>query len=480
MSDLELNSSDLIAINDESAIELPFCINTGSSRLYCSQLLRLLAGKRLVCKGSYQGQTVLLKIFFGASYKRRCQRELDGVRLIQREGINTPRLIASNIDHQAELAYIVFEYIDEVESLDERLKKSSTIEQRLTVFKQALELIAQMHAASIYQRDVHLDNFLLDDLTVYLIDGDQIEREAGDNGLADEFAVKNLAMFFTQLYAWEHSHIEPLLDFYVESRGQDFSTSFYQDIKRQLLEYKQWREKKYIEKKVFRRCSAFDVIKNWQQYCVYSREFDQASVEQFIDNPDKAIAQGEVLKSGRTAIVVKLELNGQNYVVKRYNKKSHLHQFARSLMPSRAAVSWKNGHLLEFNHIPTAKPLLMLENRWAAFRGRSYILTEYIEGCHAFDYFESNQPFDEREAVAVKINTLVKHLHLSGFVHGDLKAHNIWIKGNEPILIDLDGMQKDSSKDATMDDWQRLYRELANSDIKQALFAGINLAELSE
>jgi len=149
-------------------------------------------------------------------------------------------------------------------------------------------------------------------------------------------------------------------------------------------------------------------------------------------------------------------------------------------MPSRAAVSWKNGHLLEFNHIPTAKPLLMLENRWGAFRGRSYILTEYIEGSHAFDYFESSQSFDQRETMAIKINALVKHLHQSGFVHGDLKAHNIWVKGNEPLLIDLDGMEKDSSKDATLDDWRRLYRDLASSDIEQPLFTGIKLGELGE
>jgi len=472
MSDAELTSSDLIAIKDESAIELPFCIDTGSSRLYCSQVLRLLAGKRLVCKGRFQGQMVLLKIFFGASYKRRYQRELDGVRLIHRKGVKTPGLIASNINQQSELAYIVFEYIDGVESLDNRLKHALTIEQRLTVFKQALKLIAQTHAASIYQRDVHLDNFLLGHSAVYLIDGDQIEEEKGEKGLAQEFVVKNLAMFLTQLYSWEHLYIEPLLDFYVESRGQRFQTSFYEDIKQQLSEYKQWREKKYVEKKVFRRCSAFDVIKTWNQYCVYSREFDQASVEEFVCNPDKAIAQGEVLKSGRTAIVVKLELRGQSYIVKRYNKKSHLHQCARSLMSSRTAVSWKNGHLLEFNHIPTAKPLLMLENRWGVFRGRSYILTEYIEGRHAFDYFKSNHPFDEREAMAVKINTLVKHLHQSGFVHGDLKAHNIWLKGNEPLLIDLDGMEREREP-LIKNDWLRLHRDLGSSDVAQALFEGV-------
>ena len=474
MSEMELNSKQLIAVNSETDVQLPFYINTGSARLECSGVLRLLAGKRLVCKGRYQGRTVLLKIFFGASYKRRYQRELDGVRLIKREGICTPRLIASNMDQQSELAYIVFDYIDKVESLDDRLKQASTTEQRLAVFKQALELITQMHGASIYQRDVHFDNFLIDGSTVYLIDGDQIEQEAGKAGLPYEFVVKSLAMFFTQLYPWESAHVDSLISAYIKLRRQDFPTTLCDDIRQQLDEYKQWREKKYIEKKVFRRCSAFDVIKNWSQYCVYSRELQQSSVEQFLANPDKAIANGEVLKSGRTAIVVKLELNGQSYVVKRYNKKSYLHQIARSLMPSRAAVSWKNGHLLEFNHIPTAKPLLMLENRCGAFRGRSYVITEYIEGCHAFDYFKSSESVAEREAMAVRINTLVKNLHQSGFVHGDLKAHNIWVKRNEPILIDLDGMVKNGNK---VDDWQRLYRDLASSDIKQSLFSDIKLDE---
>lgn len=477
MLEMELKSKQLIAVNRELDTQFPFYINAGSARLECSQLLRLLVGKRLVCKGRYQGRTVLLKIFFGPLYKRRYQRELDGVRLIKREGICTPRLISSNIDQPSELAYIAFEYIENVESLDDRLKQASTTRQRLAVFKQALELIAKMHSASIYQRDVHLDNFLIDGSTVYLIDGDQIEKEVGKAGLLYEFVVKNLAMFFTQLYPWESAHIDSLISAYIKLRRQDFPTSLCDDIRQQLDEYKQWREKKYIEKKVFRRCSAFEVIKNWSQYCVYSRELEKSSVEQFIANPDKAIANGKVLKSGRSAIVVKLELNGQSYIAKRYNRKSYLHQFARSLIPSRAAVSWKNGHLLEFNHMPTAKPLLMLENRCGAFRGCSYVITEYIEGCHAFDYFKSSQSVVEREAMAVRINRLVKNLHQSGFVHGDLKAHNIWIKRNEPILIDLDGMVKNGNK---VDDWQRLYRDLGDSDIKQPLFSGIKLDELSQ
>jgi len=75
---------------------------------------------------------------------------------------------------------------------------------------------------------------------------------------------------------------------------------------------------------------------------------------------------------------------------------------------------------------------------------------------------------------------LVKHLHQAGFVHGDLKAHNIWIKGNEPLLIDLDGMEKRRSENMVMEDWQRLYRDLANSDISQSLFLGADVTKVSE
>jgi len=139
-------------------------------------------------------------------------------------------------------------------------------------------------------------------------------------------------------------------------------------------------------------------------------------------------------------------------------------------MTSRAAVSWKNGHLLNFNHIPTAKPLLMLENRWGIFRGRSYVLTEHIEGVHAFEYFETCQESPLRESMAKQINKLVHAMHSCGFIHGDLKAHNIWIHDERPLLIDLDGMAKTSNQQMKADDWRRLKRDLGKRDITTAIF----------
>jgi len=54
-----------------------------------------------------------------------------------------------------------------------------------------------------------------------------------------------------------------------------------------------------------------------------------------------------------------------------------------------------------------------------------------------------------------------------------LKAHNIWIKGNEPILIDLDGMEREQQL-LIEKDWLRLHRDLAESDIATVLFKGVS------
>ncbi|PCI17539.1 MAG: hypothetical protein COB62_07465, partial [Piscirickettsiaceae bacterium] len=236
-----------------------------------------------------------------------------------------------------------------------------------------------------------------------------------------------------------------------------------------------WREKKYVEKKGFRQCGTFDVVKNWHTFCVFSRDFSRNNALNIIKNADALIDKGEVLKSGRTAIVSKINVDGKGYVIKRYNKKSGLHQFFRCLMESRAAVSWKNGHLLEFNHIPTASPVLLFEKRWGICRKKSYILTEYREGIHAFDFFKSNIDVESKVDMAIKVTKLIHHFHQCCFIHGDLKAHNIWIARGEPLLIDLDGMKKVKRNKPRVfrHDWLRLYKDLRENDVAEVLFQNV-------
>lgn len=329
-----------------------------------------------------------------------------------------------------------------------------------------------MHEASIYQQDIHLDNFLTAEEKVYLIDGDQVHLKKGQARLSPKQAIDNLAMFFTQLYPWQDEWIDSMFDCYLAERKSPDSGVVLRAVKQKLLEHRAWREKKYITKKVFRVCSAFNVIKNWRIFCVFSRELRKEHAIQFIDDPDLLIKEGEVLKSGRTATVAKINFGDKSYIVKRYNRKNFFHQFARSLKKSRSAVSWRNGHLLQLYGIPTAKPLLMLERRIGPMRGISYVVTEYLTGLHAFDYFQEDDRSSEAKEMAQKITKLIQDLHQCRFIHGDLKPNNIWITGNRPILIDLDGMRKTNgnAKNLIDKDWSRLKRDLGDSQVAEILF----------
>jgi tRNA A-37 threonylcarbamoyl transferase component Bud32 len=475
MSKVPSHKAIFLQQNQTADISFPFKIESDAleyNSLVCTRALRFLPGKRLVCQANYGGQNVLAKIFFGADYQRRWSREVKGVGYIHEAGIRTPHLLESVIDSTKKMAIAVFEFIDDVKTFDELRQEGSFFSPRTDFFQAALRIIAKMHDASIYQQDIHLDNFLAKDEKVYLVDGDQVHFEKAASGLLARLAVDNLAMFFTQLYPWQGELIEHLFDDYLAERGENGSGVTLLAVKQKLLKYRAWREKKYVGKKVFRTCSAFERIRNWKTFCIFSREFGRDNATHFIGAPDFWIEKGETLKSGRTATVARINLEGKFYLVKRYNRKSSHHQFARCLLESRSAVSWRNGHLLEFNGVPTARPLLIFERRIGPMRGCSYVLTEYLEGLHAFDYFQKDDCSSDAKVMAEKIVKLIENFHQCMFIHGDLKPHNIWITGNEPMLIDLDGMRKIDDNHGTLvdKDWSRLKRDLGNSEVATILF----------
>ncbi len=447
--------------------------------LSCTQLLRNLPSKRMVCQATYGGQTVLVKLFFGASYKRRWQREVDGVIHIASSGVRTPELLEAVVDEQQGIAFAIFEFIDQADTLDACWQKASGDGAKAAIFKQALDVIATLHNSGVVQEDIHLNNFLIGEGGLYLIDGDQVSLQKKGQALSVELAIDNIALFFAQFHPWEDDWVDQVFGCYLGLRGISMTEMPLQALKQKVKEQRTWREGRYVEKKVFRACSEFNLIKNWNNFSVFSREIDEEEAYRFINEPDAFIERGEILKSGRSATVAKIKFAGKSCVVKRYNKKSTHHRLARSLLESRAAVSWRSGHLLRFNGISTAAPLLMLEQRFGVMRFGSYILTEYISGEHAANYFSRDDCSAEAKAMAEKVRRLIVKLHQSEISHGDLKSHNIWIAENSPLLIDLDGMQKNRDKrrqeQLARRDWSRLFRDLGGSEIAPILFKGLNL-----
>jgi hypothetical protein len=137
------------------------------------RLLRVLPGQRYVGAGIWRGTPVLAKLLVGSNAARHFQRELDGVKLLAKEGLTTPQLLADGLK-EGEGGWLLFEFLDGAESLADAWAAVENLpvladEQHL-VLGEALTAVAQMHAQGLWQEDLHLDNLLRHGGKLYLID----------------------------------------------------------------------------------------------------------------------------------------------------------------------------------------------------------------------------------------------------------------------------------------------------------------------
>jgi len=74
-------------------IALPFSLQLDDARpLRCEEILRLLPGRRLVCRADQDGQPVLVKLFMGKDAQREAREDAAGIRAMMAAAIETPPL----------------------------------------------------------------------------------------------------------------------------------------------------------------------------------------------------------------------------------------------------------------------------------------------------------------------------------------------------------------------------------------------------
>lgn len=418
-----------------------FELTINKTRLLLEQNLRFLPSRRLTCRALWQGQQVIAKIFYGGGFKRYLTKELLVLKALEKAGISTPELL--QVDEQVDCGVLIIEYLDKATALSACFNTDSDAEVIEPILTDLTALVLECQRAGFEIKDPHLDNFLLSNGRISLIDAGDIQLTAGP--LEQSKAMANMALLYAQLPV-DLDHIayrvlqKILKD---QSLWQGLEQTAWQQL---LIKQRRWRIKKFIEKKVFRNCTAFICQKTASRFLVAKRELYTEQMTVALQNPDALISEGHLLKNGNTATVARVDIAGQPYVLKRYNIKKPVHALIRSFIWSRAAVSWRNGLILEMLGIPTAKSYALIEDRWGPMRRRSYLLSEYIEAPQAWNIFENEQIVeDDKKAWAKKIGDLFLLLKHSQISHGDLKAQNILCPTEGPMFIDLDGMQTGQS-----------------------------------
>ena len=443
------------------SVVLPFDLDINGKTYVCSDVLRLLPRKRIVLKAESEGESYVIKLFSNAQKgTRELKRELSGYRLTQKSGIPLPKLEFVSNEHEKYSA-IAYEFIEHaIPFKDDPLVLTQHA-------KHLLDLVSSLHNVGIYQDDFHLDNLLIADEQLFLIDLASVKSERENTPLSKQRSFENLAMLIVQFIPKQQAILIDKLSYYYAKRDWSWTAAEQNEFGVSVHQAWQQRKKLYLKKR-FRSCTMTAYEKTFSQQFSFRRSFLEDVGPDFISNIDTLVEQGELLKDGNSATVVKLSYAGKQLVIKRYNIKSVWHGLKRCCRPSRAAVSWRNGNLLELMGVATPKALGFIEQRFGWLRKRAYLICEYSDGQELLDVYQSRPPTVAELAALKDMFHLLRRYKVS---HGDLKASNILLdKQGKLMMIDLDAMHEHKSNNAFLSsfakDEKRFLRNWGESDVK--------------
>jgi len=205
--------------------------------------------------------------------------------------------------------------------------------------------------------------------------------------------------------------------------------------------------RKYDErlcKQVFNNSDKVQRVQRGSSLALINKQLWQPEMQLLLDDPDQLVNAGTMLKDGDSTTVVKVELVGRQWVIKRYNLKSFGYAVSRLLRPSRAWHCWASAFRLLQAGIDTPAPLLMLEKRWGPLRRQAYYVTEHVEGPDVMALLADEQPGSVRwQQVAKMFDEFFRRMRQQQLIHGDMKATNFivtspWTENARLSVLDLD------------------------------------------
>ena len=443
-----------------------------SALLRCQEVVRAMPGKRLVCRGEWQGKDVFIKLYFGADKYWRTERQ--GLQALSINGITAPTVLHAGTADRGALHVIVLEAIQPAVTLETAWAEAGDEAARIALLQRAVVCIASHHRAGLEQRDIHLNNFLLSGERLYTLDGGGI-HDAGVDELSVKRSRDNLALFFAQFYPDDDCLIDTVLPVYLKQRSWRSEVLASVELHHRVRHFRRGRLRRFL-KKVFRDCSAFKCERSWRTFRVYDRSMASSEMVRFLANPDASLQHADMqyLKQGNTCTLWATRVDGRQLVVKRYNIKSLSHRFGRAFRNTRAAVSWRNAHRLWMYGILTARPVALVEERFGPLRGRAWYISEFVAGDDASSLCRQGSLDDTAKVAARQVADVLAQLALSAISHGDMKATNFILSERGAVVIDLDAMRKhdaaDSFRRAHCRDLRRFMRNWEGCPGTEAMF----------
>lgn len=451
--------------------ELAFDDGVTSERLRVDTVLRIVPGKRLVAKAQWRGETIIAKLFFGRSHwKQNLLRDLRGVTQLREAGILTPRVVGQYDASDKGGNVLLFDYLRDATSLLDLFAAAGTDEERGLIVEMGIASIVQCHEAGLYQRDLHLDNFMLSGGKVYVLDGYDIRQAPAP--LERGLRLTNLGLFFAQMPVDMDVNIPRWLDHY-----RRLTNAFDDDVEVELMTAVRTARLKrltIIENKLFRSSTATRLVQSRTRLAVYDRTLHSPALEALIADPDTLLARGTLLKDGGASTVALIKFEGRDYVLKRYNIKGFVHGLKRLFRPSRAHKSWRSAATLLALGIATPRPCLFVEERllWV-LRRRAWFLCEYVPGINLLEQLQPGEGQVSR--VLAEFRHLFHVMREYNVSHGDMKASNFIYHNDRLYVLDLDATQRHPTsaraEKSLQKDIDRFRRNWSGTELEQPVQA---------
>lgn len=427
-------------------VTLPFRIALpDDSELLCSEMLRLLPGKRMVMRAEHHGKPVLAKLFFDG---RNLQKECEGFALLYKTGVTTPALLA---DYRIAAGGVcLYQFVGDAMALDILWRKSGATKKAQCLDK-LLAALQQCYQQNVLQEDLHLGNFLLHDDSLLVIDPASCRTFNDQAALAD-----NLALLLAQL---PFADWQPALE-KIQSAFPDSANS---NLAGQARQCWQKRQRAYL-KKVFRDCNDVADISAGSLRILCNRQQLTSTLAARLRDPQALINGATILKNGNSAKVFLVDIDGKKLVVKQYINKDWLRRIRRAFRPSRAARSWHFSHAFAFAGIAVPAPVALVEQKSGPFVTSAWFVCEYSAGKDLLSCWQEREPNVEELSC---IHSLFLSLQIISTSHGDMKASNLISDGARIALIDYDGAREYSSQSslnrALAQDKQRFLQNWADN-----------------
>jgi serine/threonine protein kinase len=213
---------------------------------------------------------------------------------------------------------------------------------------------------------------------------------------------------------------------------------------------------------------------------------DSPLMRQTLENLDAVLNDPvcQIVKSDNTTTVGMISCDGKKFIVKRYNTKNLWHYVRRSVRRARAQNCWHFAHLLPGLGISTAPAVAWIQETAGPLKARSWFVSEFIEGPTCQEYLTPGVDLSQAQAIMGRIVDTLKILREHRITHGDLKASNILLRWERPVLIDLDATYQHrtvkSYHNALNNDVRRFLQNWQNSpqllDIARRLLAAENFS----